>query len=119
MARARRAGVRLFRDGGRSRRGCRRTGHHHRRVPHARDVERGPGGPAQTMTPDLHLWLIPVIPLVGAAVNGLLGRRFSRQTVAAVALGFSGASFAMALWIAAQASLLPVLENLAPWIRAG
>ena len=71
------------------------------------------------MTPNLHLWLIPVLPLVGAAINGLLGKRFSRQTVAAVALGFSGAAFAMALWVATQASLLPVLENLAPWIRAG
>ena len=71
------------------------------------------------MTPNLHLWLIPVLPLVGAAINGLFGKRFSRQTVAAVALGFSGAAFAMALWVATQASLLPVLENLAPWIRAG
>jgi NADH-quinone oxidoreductase subunit L len=71
------------------------------------------------MTPNLHLWLIPVLPLVGAAINGLFGKRFSRQTVAAIALGFSAAAFAMALWVATQASLLPVLENLAPWIRAG
>jgi len=71
------------------------------------------------MTPNLHLWLIPVLPLVGAAINGFFGKRFSRQTVVAVALGFSGAAFAMALWVATQASLLPVLENLAPWIRAG
>ena len=35
------------------------------------------------MTPDLHLWLIPVLPLLGAAINGLFGKRFSRQTVAA------------------------------------
>ena len=40
------------------------------------------------MTPNLHLWLIPVLPLVGAAINGLLGKKFSRQTVAAVALAF-------------------------------
>jgi NADH-quinone oxidoreductase subunit L len=71
------------------------------------------------MTPNLHLWLIPVLPLLGAAINGFFGKRFSRQTVVAVALGFSGAAFAMALWVATQASLLPVLENLAPWIRAG
>ena len=71
------------------------------------------------MTPNLHLWLIPVLPLVGAAINGLFGKRFSRQTIVAIALGFSGAAFAMALWVATQASLLPVLENLAPWIRAG
>ncbi len=73
------------------------------------------------MTPNLHLWLIPVLPLVGAAINGLFGRRFSRQTVSLVALGFCGATFAMALWVAARFSslLVPHLENLAPWIRAG
>jgi NADH-quinone oxidoreductase subunit L len=72
------------------------------------------------MTPNLHLWLIPVLPLIGAAINGLFGKRFSRQTVLAIALGFSGAAFVMALWIAAQfSSFLPLLENLAPWIRAG
>jgi NADH-quinone oxidoreductase subunit L len=72
------------------------------------------------MTPNLHLWLIPVLPLIGAAINGLFGKRFSRQTVCAIALGFCGAAFVMALWIAAQvSSVLPVLENLAPWIRAG
>ena len=54
-------------------------------VPHARNPERGPGGPAQTMTPDLHLWLIPVLPLVGAAINGFFGKKFSRQTVAGLA----------------------------------
>jgi NADH-quinone oxidoreductase subunit L len=73
------------------------------------------------MTPDLQLWLIPVIPLVGAAVNGLLGRRFSRQTVAAVGLGFCGAAFALALGVAFRFSSLvtPHMESLAPWIRAG
>jgi NADH-quinone oxidoreductase subunit L len=71
------------------------------------------------MMPNLHLWLIPVLPLVGAAINGLFGKHFSRQTVAAIALGFCGAAFAMALWVASHVSLLPVVENLAPWIRAG
>ncbi len=45
------------------------------------------------MTPNLYLWLIPVLPLIGAAINGLFGKRFSRQTVSAIALGFSGAAF--------------------------
>jgi len=73
------------------------------------------------MTPDLHLWLIPVLPLIGAAVNGVLGKRFSRQTVVAVALLFSGAAFAMALWVASQFSSLqtPHIETLATWLRAG
>jgi NADH-quinone oxidoreductase subunit L len=73
------------------------------------------------MTPNLYLWLIPVLPLIGAAINGLLGKRFSRQTVSAIALGFSGAAFAKALWIAVQVSslTLPHVESLAPWIRSG
>ena len=73
------------------------------------------------MTPHLHLWLVPVLPLTGAAINGLFGRRLSRQTVAAVALGFCGAALVIALWVAAQFSSLPVphLERLASWIRAG
>jgi NADH-quinone oxidoreductase subunit L len=73
------------------------------------------------MTPNLHLWLIPVLPLIGAAINGLLGKRFSRQTVSAIAIGFSGAAFVFVLWIAAQFSGLsvPHVETLAHWIRAG
>jgi len=73
------------------------------------------------MTPDLHLWIVPVLPLIGAAINGLLGRRFSRQAVAGVALGFCGAAFAMALGVAIQFSSLslPYTETLAHWIRAG
>ena len=33
------------------------------------------------MTHNLHLWLIPVLPLVGAAINGFFGKKFSRQAV--------------------------------------
>src|SRR5690348_15760149 len=73
------------------------------------------------MTPNLHLWLIPVLPLLGAAANGLLGKKFSRQTVVAVALLFSGAAFAMVLLAASRFSSLttPHIEYLATWIRAG
>jgi NADH-quinone oxidoreductase subunit L len=73
------------------------------------------------MTPNLHLWLIPLLPLVGAAINGIFGRRFSRQTTAAVALGFCGAAFAIVLGVAARFSslTLPHSEFFASWIRAG
>jgi len=73
------------------------------------------------MTPNLHLWLIPLLPLIGSAINGLFGRRFPRRTVAAVALAFCGAAFAMALWVAIQFSsvTVPHVEFLATWIRAG
>ncbi len=73
------------------------------------------------MTPNLHLGLIPILPLLGAAINGLFGKRFSRPTVAAVALSFCGAAFAMALWIAAQFTSLslPHVETVATWLRSG
>jgi len=73
------------------------------------------------MTLSLHLWLICVLPLIGAALNGLFGKRFTRQTVTAIALGFSGAAFAMASWVAIRFPSLttPYQENLAQWIRAG
>ena len=73
------------------------------------------------MTPNLHLWLIPLLPLAGAAINGLFGKRFSRQAVVAVALAFCGAAFAMGLWVATYFASLttPHTELLASWIRAG
>src|SRR5438876_9958236 len=74
------------------------------------------------MTPNLHLWLIPLLPLAGAAINGLLGKRFSRSMVAAVALGFCVAAFVMALWIAARFSSLQLPHAdpaLATWLRSG
>ena len=73
------------------------------------------------MTPDLHLWLIPVLPLMGAVINGFFGKKLSRQAVAGVALLFSGAAFVMALSVAFRfASLvMPHIETLATWIRAG
>src|SRR6267142_2292145 len=73
------------------------------------------------MTPDLRLWMIPLVTVVGAAINGFLGGKFSLQAVASVALLFSGAAFAMVLFVAFRFSSLsmPHVEFLAPWIRAG
>src|SRR5215472_9806252 len=71
--------------------------------------------------PDLRLWLIPVLPLVGAAINGLFGRRFKNSVVSAVALLFTGASFVYALWAALQwwHQTGPHIESLGDWIWAG
>ncbi|HKH97591.1 MAG TPA: NADH-quinone oxidoreductase subunit L [Candidatus Sulfotelmatobacter sp.] len=74
------------------------------------------------MTPNLNLWLIPVLPLAGAAINGFLGKKSSRTAVSAIALVFSGAAFAWALTVAARFSSLreiPHQEYLAHWIRSG
>ena len=74
------------------------------------------------MTPNLHLWLIPILPLIGSAINGLFGKRFSRQTVTAIAWTFCGAAFAMALWVVSRYLSLSIgaySETLTPWLRAG
>jgi NADH-quinone oxidoreductase subunit L len=76
------------------------------------------------MKPDLHLWLIPILPLVGAAINGLLGRRFSKRVVAVIGNVFVGASCAMAWWVFVRFlslphEMLPYVRDYATWIRAG
>src|SRR5215467_15651866 len=71
--------------------------------------------------PHLYLWIVPLLPLTGAAINGFFGKRFSCQAVAGVALTFCGAAFGWALWIAARFSSLqlPYSQTLATWIRSG
>ncbi|HTS36432.1 MAG TPA: NADH-quinone oxidoreductase subunit L, partial [Candidatus Solibacter sp.] len=73
------------------------------------------------MTENLHLWLIPILPLAGAAINGFLGKKASKAGVSAVGLIFSGAAFVWALWVALRFSslTLPHSETLAHWIRSG
>jgi NADH-quinone oxidoreductase subunit L len=73
------------------------------------------------MTSSLNLWLIPVLPLAGAAINGFLGKKSSRTAVSVVGLFFSGAAFAWALTVALRFSsfALPYQEYVAHWIRSG
>ncbi|MGD0509306.1 MAG: NADH-quinone oxidoreductase subunit L [Terriglobales bacterium] len=73
----------------------------------------------QTLSP--LLCTIPLLPLAGAAINGFLGRRSSRTAISAVALGFCGLAFFMALLIAANFSsaAAPYSFRLAHWIRSG
>ncbi|MGC1453035.1 MAG: NADH-quinone oxidoreductase subunit L [Candidatus Sulfotelmatobacter sp.] len=73
------------------------------------------------MTSSLNLWLIPVLPLAGAAINGFLGKKSSRTAVSTIGLFFSGAAFAWALSVVMRVSsdALPYQEYLAHWIRSG
>jgi NADH-quinone oxidoreductase subunit L len=73
------------------------------------------------MTPNPYLWLIPVLPLAGAAINGFFGRRASKKAIVTIALFFCGAAFALALVIAARFSSesAPYYFDLAHWIRSG
>ena len=45
------------------------------------------------------LWLIPAFPLLGAALNGLLGRRFGKSLVNLIAIGSVAASFVAVLLV--------------------
>jgi NADH-quinone oxidoreductase subunit L len=70
---------------------------------------------------NLNLWVIPLLPLAGAAVNGLLGRRFKNGMVSAVALLFTAASFGWAAWAVYTAwpggpVHLPYTETHGNWI---
>jgi NADH-quinone oxidoreductase subunit L len=76
------------------------------------------------MTPNLHLWAIPVLPLIGAAINGLFGRRFKNGLVSFVALFFTALSFGLAAWAVWTAwpggpVTLPHVETVGTWIWAG
>jgi NADH-quinone oxidoreductase subunit L len=73
------------------------------------------------MTQNSNLWLIPVLPLAGAAINGVFGRRLPKTAITTIALVFPGVAFALALWIASgfSATAAPYSFDLAHWIRAG
>jgi NADH-quinone oxidoreductase subunit L len=53
------------------------------------------------------LWLIPMLPLVGVAVNGLLGRRLGRRAVAGIACGVVLAAFLASGWAVVELAGLP------------
>ena len=73
------------------------------------------------MTPNPYLWLVPILPLAGAAINGFFGRRSSKKAITVIALAFCGAAFAMALFLAASFSSAsaPYYYDLAHWLRSG
>lgn len=73
------------------------------------------------MTQNPYLWLIPVLPLAGAAINGFMGHKSSKKAVTTVALVFPGLAFALALKIALgfSSAAAPYVFDLAHWMRSG
>jgi len=70
------------------------------------------------------LWLIPVLPLLGAVINGVLGKRLSRGIIGAIAAGSVALAFAISLGAFIQMlgmpeEQLPVIRNYFTWIQAG
>ena len=72
------------------------------------------------MTLNPYLWLVPVLPLAGAAINGFFGRRSSKTAISTIALVFSGAAFGMALFLAwgFSSAAAPYSDPVAHWIRS-
>jgi NADH-quinone oxidoreductase subunit L len=70
------------------------------------------------------LWLIPLLPLLGAAVNGILGKRFSKSAISLIGCGSVGAAFIVAIGALADLMRLPATERhylqpLFTWIASG
>ncbi len=71
------------------------------------------------------IWLIPLFPLVGAAIQLFFGRRLSKKAVSAVSVGLPGLSFIWAVGCFFQFLGLPessqhiFLKHLYIWIPAG
>ena len=70
------------------------------------------------------LWLIPFLPLFGAAFNGMFGKRLSKSVIATIATGTVGISFVLSLrefiaMLRIPADQLPILHDYYTWIQAG
>ncbi len=71
-----------------------------------------------------YLWIIPLLPLLGAAINGLFGAKWANKIVSAVAVGSTGLSFAAALEAVREFTQLspeqiPWVKQYFSWIAAG
>src|SRR5438309_9291508 len=71
-----------------------------------------------------HLWIIPLLPLLGAAANGIFAVRWPRSAVNAIALGSTGLSFLAALEVAREfanlsADQIPLIRSYFTWVEAG
>jgi NADH-quinone oxidoreductase subunit L len=71
-----------------------------------------------------HLWIILALPLAGAAINGLLGKNWSKLTVNSVGIGSVSLAFLSVLEAIREFSLLPAgqitfFKNYFNWMSAG
>ncbi len=71
-----------------------------------------------------HLWIVLALPLAGAAINGLLGRRWPKSAVNSVAIGSVALAFlAVAELVREFSSLaaaqIPWVQSYFTWIAAG
>ena len=67
------------------------------------------------------LWLIPALPFVGFLINGILGRKFSKTVINAVAIGSVVLSFLWVLKVGSSSDWggTPLHAHYFTWIRSG
>lgn len=70
------------------------------------------------------LWLIPVVPLIGAAINGIFGKRLPKNIVGSIGAGTVALSFLISLrvflaMLSVPETELPILRDYFTWIQAG
>jgi NADH-quinone oxidoreductase subunit L len=71
-----------------------------------------------------YLWIIPLLPLLGAAANGIFGGRWAKNTVTALALSSTTLAFLAALeavreFISLSPDQIPWSKSYFTWISAG
>ena len=71
-----------------------------------------------------YLWIIPLLPLAGAAANGIFGGRWPKSTVTGVALSSTTLAFLAALeavreFLSLSPSQIPWIKTYFTWISAG
>jgi NADH-quinone oxidoreductase subunit L len=69
----------------------------------------------------MNLWLIPLFPLIGCLLNGLLGKRFSKPVINLIAAGSVAASFLYVVFVLTSLAPLntPHTEHYYTWIQSG
>src|ERR1039457_7070182 len=67
------------------------------------------------------LWLIPILPFAGFAINGLFGRRFSKAIINSIAIGSVVLAFAWVLKTLLGLGSLETahIEHYFTWIQSG
>ncbi len=71
-----------------------------------------------------HLWIIPLLPLLGSAINGLFGAKWPNKYVTSVAISSTGLSFLAALeavreFFQLSPEQIPWVKPYFTWITAG
>jgi NADH-quinone oxidoreductase subunit L len=71
-----------------------------------------------------NLWIIPLLPLLGSAINGLFGKKWPNKTVNSVAVGSTGLAFLCALeavreFFQLSPEQIPWVKQYFSWIVAG